>query len=208
MKKCIIIGASPLISQWIPVSDSDFVIACDGGYERTKEKHLRCDLWIGDHDSTKEVIKGIRQIELTPCKDDTDVLFAIKEGMKQGCKEFELYGCSGGRFDHFFANIQCLLFLKDHGCNGKIIDDSQEIFLLQNEAIEFYGDDEILSVFSYGNKAEHVTLKNLKYELNDATLFNSFPVGVSNEMIHKKARIEVKNGILLIILEKKFINVV
>lgn len=199
MRKCIVIGASPIISQHIKREKEDFVIACDGGYIHCKNQHLLCDLWVGDHDSLKEEKEEIQSILLPSKKDDTDVLYAIKIGIKKGFKDFELYGCTGGRIDHFIANIQILIFLKQVGCNGIIIDDTQSIFVLKNEKISLRGNKEMISIFALTSVAKGVTLKNLKYELKDATLTDSMPIGVSNEFINQQASIEVKDGILLVI---------
>ena len=58
----------------------------------------------------------------------------------------------------------------------------------------------MLSVFAIGERAEGVTEKGLKYLLEDATLTNDFPVGISNEFIGEKAVLSVKNGTLLVIV--------
>ena len=54
-----------------------------------------------------------------------------------------------------------------------------------------------------GERAQGVTLKGLKYELTDALITNSFPVGVSNEFIGKEAEITVRDGTLLILTAPK-----
>lgn len=55
-----------------------------------------------------------------------------------------------------------------------------------------------MSVFSWSEKSEGVYLRKLKYELNDAVLTNSFPLGVSNEFIGEESSITVKKGTLLV----------
>jgi thiamine pyrophosphokinase len=58
----------------------------------------------------------------------------------------------------------------------------------------------LISILSLSPISKGVTLKNLKYELNNKELSFDFPLGVSNEFIqNKKATIEVKDGCLLII---------
>ena len=58
------------------------------------------------------------------------------------------------------------------------------------------------SLFSLGDRAEGVTIRNMKYLLDEAVVTNAFPVGVSNEFIGKAGSVTVKNGTLLVILER------
>jgi thiamine pyrophosphokinase len=53
-------------------------------------------------------------------------------------------------------------------------------------------------VFSAGERAEGVTLKGLKYPLEDATLTCDYPLGVSNEFAGGPAEVTVRDGTLLI----------
>src|SRR5699024_7260782 len=96
-----------------------------------------------------------------------------------------------------------LNYLKEQGASGRLIEASETILLLRNETITFEkGKKGFLSLFSLGDRAEGVTIRNMKYLLNEAMVTNAFPVGVSNEFIGKAGSITVKNGTLLVILEE------
>ena len=56
-----------------------------------------------------------------------------------------------------------------------------------------------VSVFSHSDRAEGVCIEGLKYELQEALLTNSFPLGVSNEFIGKKGKISVASRTLWIV---------
>ena len=58
-------------------------------------------------------------------------------------------------------------------------------------------------MFSLSDKSKGVTIKNLKYSLDNAELTNSFPLGISNEFLGKKSSITVKDGMLLLVLPEK-----
>ena len=58
-----------------------------------------------------------------------------------------------------------------------------------------------ISVFSLSDESVGVCESGLKYTLDDYTLNNRFPLGVSNEFIGESAKISVKSGTLLIVFE-------
>lgn len=46
-------------------------------------------------------------------------------------------------------------------------------------------------------------MRGLKYELNNATLVNTFPIGASNEFIGRESSISVSGGTLFIVFPKE-----
>ncbi len=60
-----------------------------------------------------------------------------------------------------------------------------------------------MSVFCLGRDAEGVSIRGLKYELDQGTLTPGFPLGVSNSFVGKPSQIEVKNGSLLVIYDRR-----
>lgn len=205
--RCLLIGAGDLTISEIRKKEDDFVIALDGGLGYCDFLQLEPDLIIGDFDSvTDEERRALDEIEnkvpdkvirLKPEKDDTDMLYAIRYALKMGYKEFLLYAATGGRFDHTWANVQCLLFLKNHDACGYLMDGNGMIMVIKDEKISFRENMQgYLSLFCLGDRAEGVTIKGLKYPLNDHEMTNDFPIGISNEFIGEKAEIIVKNGAL------------
>ncbi len=199
---CYIAGAGECDRLLLYPQKEDMVIAVDGGYELLKNQ--RIDLVVGDFDSLKFVPEHDKVIQLPPEKDDTDMLFAIKEGLKAGYDTFYIYGGTGGRFSHTIANVQCLAYLEEHGAKGYLFGKEEVITMLVNGRMTF---DETyqgyISIFAYGKEAKGVTLEGLKYPLADAVLSQSMPLGVSNEFTGKEAEITVKDGALLVIYQKQ-----
>lgn len=206
--KCIIIGAGDLTIGEIAVSEEDFVIAVDGGLSYCGILMVEPDLIIGDFDSVteseKEAIVALekeipdRIIRLKPEKDDTDMLFAIKHALKHGYRDFRIYGATGGRFDHTLANIQCLLYLKNHDATGYLCDGAGMILVLKNESVCFQaGLEGYLSLFSLREESRGVSICGMKYELDGAVMTNDFPIGISNEFVGKEAEITVEDGELV-----------
>lgn len=209
--KCILIGAGDLTVSQIPITEDDLCIAVDGGFEYCKLLEIVPDYILGDFDSVSEKeaetiadiakTKEDRVILLPVVKDDTDMLAAIKLGLKEGYRDFRIYGGLGGRLEHSFANIQCLLYLKEQGAVGYLMDGTGMVLLGKEETISFKeGLEGYLSVFSMGERCT-LSLEGLKYTLEEKEITNSYPLGISNEFIEgEKAVITVHKGTALIIL--------
>lgn len=210
--KCLIIGAGDLTMGEITVGEEDYVIAVDGGLSYCGILNVEPDKIIGDFDSVsekeKEAIRSLQEqvpglvMELPVEKDDTDMLAALKYGLELGYTDFRIYAGTGGRFDHTLANIQCLLYLKNHGTTGYLVDGTGMILVIQNEAVHFRKELEgYLSLFSLGKEAKGVTLRGLKYPLENYTLTNDYPIGISNEFIGEESSIQVEDGELVCMIQ-------
>lgn len=206
--KCIVICAGDLTLGEVPVGERDFVIAVDGGLSYCGILNVEPDLILGDFDSvSRQEAEAIESLESQiperilrlPCeKDDTDTLAALKEGLKRGYTEFRIYAGTGGRFDHTLANIQSLLFLKNRGAAGYLVDGSGMMLIIKNETVHFRKNLEgYLSLFSMVEESRGVTIEGMKYPLDRAVVRNDFPVGISNEFIGEEACVSVEDGTLV-----------
>lgn len=195
---CYIAGAGECSRLLLSPSEKDMVIAVDGGYEYLKEQ--RIDMVVGDFDSLSYIPEHPNVRLLPAQKDDTDMLAAIKEGLKAGYRTFHIFGGCGGRLDHTIANIQTLAFLTEHGARGFLFHENMVLTMIKNETFLLPSYQKgYVSIFAYGDRAEGVTLKGLKYPLEKAELTSHFPVGVSNEFTGQPAGITVEKGSLLVI---------
>lgn len=210
--KCIIIGAGDLTMGEITVGENDYVIAVDGGLSYCGILNVEPDKLIGDFDSVsekeREAVRSLQTqvpelvMELPAEKDDTDMLAALKYGLELGYQDFRIYAGTGGRFDHTLANIQCLLYLKNHGATGYLVDGTGMMLVIQNEAVHFQKNLEgYLSLFSLGKEAKGVTIRGMKYTLEGYTLTNDYPIGISNEFIGEESTIEVEDGELVCMIQ-------
>jgi len=205
MKKCIIIGSAPFenydVFQEIDWKDA-FVICADGGVDAAVLNHVTPDLIIGDFDSIKgELPKDIETIKLEIEKDDTDMMSAIRAGLKRGFRVFVLLGALGGRFDHSFANLCALQYLASQGCKATIISQGCRVFLLNGGRLNLSKlKGSTVSVFPFGVASCTVSYRGLKYPLTEARLSADNPLGVSNEIIEEDAQIILHEGNALIIV--------
>lgn len=200
MGRCVIISGGEIRKSDICLNSNDFVICADSGYASARKFNIKVDLLVGDFDSLQTLPSKIEIVKLNPIKDDTDTLSAIKEGIKRGFKEFVLYGALGKRIEHSLANLSLLIFLKNQGFAGKIVHQGRNYVILKDESITLKKKKRgYLSIFAISPICEGVYEKNLKYELDNYTLTNEFPIGVDNEYINLSPTIEVKNGTILLI---------
>lgn len=196
-KVCYIIGAYHGEDAVIRPASDDFVIAADGGYAALQTLGVKADLVVGDFDSLGFVPEAEEVVQHPVRKDDTDTLLAIRLGLERGYQHFVITGALGGRLDHTFANLQALLFLRNHGAKGVLFGDNTVVTAVTDSSITIEGEG-TLSVFTMDAQAKGVYLRDVSYPLEHAELTNSFPIGVSNEFIGKPATIGAEQGTLLV----------
>lgn len=194
---CYIVCALPQNHMLSP-APGDLVIAADGGYAHLGG--IRADLVVGDFDSLGYVPAGENVVRHPAKKDDTDTMLAARIGLERGYRAFVLLGGVGGRLDHTLANIQTLAFLRENGARAALLGESETITLIQNESLLFRaGLSGIVSVFSYGAVATGVCERGLAYALDDATLTDTNPLGVSNAFTGEPASVSVREGRLVVL---------
>lgn len=187
-------------------SAGTFIIAADRGYLAVKQMGLTPNLVLGDFDSldpTAHVPQDCEIIRAAPEKDDTDTMLAVKTALDRGYTDITIVGAIGGRLDHTLANIQTLAYILRHGGFGRLVGENDCVELLNAGEYSYERKDGMyLSLFAYGERAV-ITTRGTKYDLTEHTLDNTFPLGVSNEIIGEKCRVSVHEGQLLVIFSKK-----
>lgn len=198
---CYLIGAGRNTGLDFTPTANDYVIAVDGGLTFLEEAGIAPDLIIGDFDTLGYCPEGPNVIRLDTAKDDTDTLAALREGIRRGYSMFHLYCGTGGRIDHTIANLQLLAFLAQDGRQG-FLHEGETVLTAITDGTLYLPPREggYLSVFACSEQAEGVFLRGLKYELEDACLTNTFPLGTSNEFMGPAGSISVRKGTLLIVL--------
>lgn len=200
--ECYVIGAGDFYGLREIPDDSDYVIAADAGYKYCREAGLIPDLVLGDFDSLGDIPEHPNTVKLPAEKDDTDMLFALKLGIEKGYRHFFIYGGTGGRRpDHGVANLQCLLYLANRGCRGWLFGENEVWTVIKNSALRLRGSGTV-SVFCIDGGASGVSLRGLKYPLENASVAPDFPIGVSNELAGGDAEISVLSGSLLVMYSK------
>lgn len=201
---CYVAGAMSLTPPLRPYpSPRDYVIGADRGFDSLMAYGVRPDLVVGDFDSLGYRPNHSNVIALPTAKDDTDMIFALRKGLERGYKRFVLLGGVGGRLEHTLGNLQALDWLTTQGASGVLVGEGTAATALRDGTIELPASMKgHLSVFCNGGTAEGVTLTGLKYPLENYTMADSFPIGVSNEFLGETATVTVKKGSLLLLWEE------
>ena len=201
-KRCLIISGG----EYCPVGDyteSDYVIACDRGYEYAVRDKIKPDLALGDFDSYRGEVIGCEIHRCRPEKDDTDTMLAVKEALRMGFRHISLRCALGGRVDHLIANIQSLCYAAEHGAAADITDCNNFLTaLMPGEHRVPRREGFSLSLFAPCGSCGGIDLYGVKYPLRGAELSGSFPLGVSNEWSSGEAVIRHRSGTLLLVMSR------
>lgn len=201
---CYLIGAGEAPGCPPRPAAGDLVIAADAGLTLAHTLGLTPALTVGDFDSLGHLPTGGDVLRLPVEKDDTDMEAALKIGRERGYRTFYLFGGTGGRPDHTYANYQLLadcaarreqaILFGAEFCATAIADGVRLTFPPEARGT--------LSVFSALGTAEGVSERGVYYPLSGATLTGTFPLGVSNRFLPgESAEISVGRGTLLVFFE-------
>lgn len=202
-QRCIIIGASPEADVHFlrrQVDPQDYVICADGGWRLAERAGIRPRLIVGDFDSSPRPSAFTGEvISLPAAKDDTDTLYAVKEGIRRGFRQFLLLGMIGGRADHTFANYSALLYLAQRGMHGSMADSSGLCTVLCGGSITLTEQKgKGFGIFPFGCTGCTITLKGFLYEVDKYFFTADFPLGVSNTVTQESAEVTVHEGSALL----------
>ncbi len=205
MRLCHIFAGGDIADlSFIEMQHEDMIICADRGYKYVKQLGIAPNIIVGDFDSYDSDLPDEIEIHRSvPEKDDTDTILALKLAIERGADNVKIYGALGGRFDHTVANIQTLKYASEHGCNAEICDSDNIIMLQENVEREYTAmEGWYFSVFAYSPEIHIARLSGVKYPLEKVVIKNTFPLGVSNEIIAEKAILSIENGTALVVRSK------
>lgn len=178
------------------------IFAIDKGVEICRDLNILPEILIGDFDSAENsavnwAIENKIQIERHPTdKDLTDTQLALNLVNE---KNFViLTGVFGGRLDHLFSNVFTCASSKLKTC---LVDEREIIFFVkggENLTVKFLKKLSALSLLPITKICEGVTIKNVHWELDGATLKQNFPNAISNRVESDEIKISVESGTLAV----------
>lgn len=210
--KCVIISGGHIEDgfalEWLKKNNYDCMIAADAGVNFCYRNDITPNIVAGDFDSADEnslhtflTNKQVEVLRLNPIKDDTDTEFVIREAIRRKMKHITILGATGTRLDHVLANMYLLGIGLEEDVSIEMLDAYNRIRMIDNHLIiskeEQFGT--YISILPVAGNAAGVSLKGMKYPLEDAEIACFSSLGVSNERTDAQAEISVKQGVLLVI---------
>lgn len=199
------------VARYLEKFGSDIIIAADKGLDTCVRAGIVPDIVLGDYDSTdmRGRVDAMRQsgayVEVYPAeKDFTDTEAAVMCALEKGAGEIVILGATGGRLDHFLANLDLCLIPLRRGVRCTIVDERNEIQLIDSgiTLLAEYTAGRYVSLLPFTDRVSGLTLTGMKYPLLDACLARGSSLGVSNEVTGETARIDFSEGILILVLSK------
>jgi len=193
----------------------DMVICADSGLNAAYKLGVKVDCIMGDFDSAAndivelyrndrvEASKGVKFEKFPPKKDLTDTDIVLEYVISLNPDEIVILGATGGRMDHFLANVNILMKPLKNGIKSYIIDKYNKIYLIDSEeTIErknLWG--KYISFQPLTEKVKNVWLKGFKYTLAGKELTIGESLTISNEMAdsESKAVVSFDSGVLIVI---------
>lgn len=200
MARCVIVAGGDC-GPIGPLKKDDFVIACDRGCQYCQEEGVAPDLLLGDFDSwAGEPPAGVPVLRYPVEKDDTDTMLAIRWAMEHGYDELRLCCALGGSLDHLLANVQSLHFAAAAGVTASAGDGKNELTVIRPGEYRLEKRPGWkLSLLALTDRVEGVTIRGAKYDVENVSLTNAFPLGVGNDF-KTDVTLSFRSGIAAVLL--------
>jgi len=182
------------------------VYAVDGGLAVAEAAGIVPDYLVGDFDTAEEGLvaryeKKCTTIRHVPEKDATDTELAVDDALERGMDSIVLLGATGSRLDHTMANIHMLYRVLLRGKKAVILNENNRISLHNKpfsiEKEELFGT--YVSFLPFFGEVTGVSLKGVKYPLEDKALTAGNSLGISNEGTGDTIEVSFLTGYLLMI---------
>ncbi|PLR77593.1 thiamine diphosphokinase [Bacillus sp. V3-13] len=184
-------------------------IGVDRGVYTLISKGIAPAVAFGDFDSVNEeemlfIEQHVDELQrFKPEKDETDMELALEWALKQNPQKINLFGATGGRLDHLFANIQLLLkpILKEKNTDVELIDLQNNVYMKSAGRYEIKKspDRKYVSFVPVTPSVEGLTLTGFKYPLTNCHIPLGSTLCISNELIDDRGTFSFLEGIIMVI---------
>lgn len=215
MKKIHVLAGGP--QAYIPdlkqYEQEDVIwVGVDRGVYLLLKEEISPTIAVGDFDSVTDQewefirnhVKHLKQVQ--PEKDETDMELALLWAMEQKPSIIRIFAATGGRLDHFLANI--FMLTKDVYLSVdttiEMIDTNNIISVHKPGIYSIEKDDEkkYISFLPMTSTVKGITLRGFKYPLTDRHIERGSTLCISNELIKRNGTFSFEKGILMMIRSK------
>ena len=205
----VVTGGDPIAYPEVLDGDAvyDLVIAADSGLDRARALGRTPQVVVGDFDSASpEAVQWAQDAGASferhqTKKHHTDLELALRRALSEGPDVIEVVGGSGGRPDHWLANLALLAAAAAPGrAIGAWMGSWRvDVVIAGCPFVDAARPGGLLSLVAVGGDARGVTTNGLIYPLDDEELLWGSGRGISNVFAGGPVRVEVRSGILLVI---------
>ncbi|WP_066068527.1 thiamine diphosphokinase [Neobacillus soli] len=202
-------GPEDLLPKLTDFAENAVWVGVDRGVFHLLKRDIKPVIAFGDFDSVSQEELTFIEGEVTelkrykPEKDETDMELALNWAIDQNPKIIRLFGATGGRLDHLFANVHLLL-------NSSKVKNTAEIFLIDRQNIVFLKEpgtykvekspyEKYISFVPLTLNVSNLTLEGFKFPLKNRHISLGSTLCISNELISDYGTFSFSEGILIVI---------
>lgn len=189
--------------------ENEVWVGVDRGVFTLINKNITPQIAFGDFDSvTKQELmiieENVENLKIyKPEKNETDMELALNWAIEQRPDLIRVFGASGGRLDHFLANVQLLVKpLMEENIVKIFLIDKQNIISLKGPGsykIKMRSDKKYISFVPLTLSVKGLTLEGFKYPLKNRHISIGSTLCISNELVSDNGTFSFSEGILLVI---------
>lgn len=184
-------------------------VGVDRGVYTLLQKGLPPFIAIGDFDSVSgdelsEIENKITELQkFKREKDETDMELALNWALEQNPERVRIFGASGGRLDHFLANVQLLIRPVLAGIKTEIsLIDRYNVMYVKGPGtyqIARCNNKKYISFIPVTPHIYGLTLEGFKYPLKHCHISLGSTLCISNELIRDNGTFSFSKGILIMV---------
>lgn len=177
------------------------VVAADSGADVARSLGMLPDVIVGDFDSVSaEGLAAVGEQRRFPVdKDATDLALALAEARDRGAGSVSVVGGSGGRLDHFLANVAALTCDDLAPVSVDALMGPARLWVVRGRRTISGKVGQVVTLLACGGPAIGVRTTGLAWALEGETLEPGSTRGVSNVLEAPAATVTVGSGLLLAI---------
>lgn len=177
------------------------VVAADSGADVARSLGMLPDVIVGDFDSVSaEGLAAVGEQRRFPVdKDATDLALALAEARDRGAGSVSVVGGSGGRLDHFLANVAVLASDELGALRVDALMGPARLWVVRGRRTISGTTGRIVTLLACGGPATGVRTTGLAWALEGETLEPGSTRGVSNVFTSIEATVTLETGVILAI---------